>query len=147
RQRRGGVVGAAGRIRPRGAAGRHGPAVDGPARMGAARRHPADGRTLFGVALGLAGLALLVGPNALLGGERVDPLGAAALVLGSLSWAAGSLYSRRAPLPRSPLLGTAMEMLAGGALLTLLGLAVGEAGAVDLDAVSLRSILALLYLI
>ncbi|MFO7262038.1 MAG: EamA family transporter [bacterium] len=106
-----------------------------------------DGRTLFGVALGLAGLALLVGPNALLGGERVDPLGAAALVLGSLSWAAGSLYSRRAPLPRSPLLGTAMEMLAGGALLTLLGLAVGEAGAVDLDAVSLRSILALLYLI
>jgi len=106
-----------------------------------------DGRTLFGVALGLVGLALLVGPNALLGGERVDLLGAGVLVLGSLSWATGSLYARRAPLPESPLLGTAMEMLAGGALLTLLGLAVGEAGAVDLGAVSSRSFLSLLYLI
>lgn len=106
-----------------------------------------DGRTLFGVALGLAGLALLVGPNALLGGGRVDLLGAGALVLGSLSWAAGSLYARRAPLPQSPLLGTAMEMLAGGALLVLLGLAVGEAGAVNLAAVSFRSMFSLLYLI
>lgn len=106
-----------------------------------------DGRTITGVALGLAGLALLVGPNAFLGGGRVDLLGAGVLVLASLSWAVGSLYARRAPLPGSPLLATAMEMLAGGALLVVLGLATGEAGVVDPAAVSLRSWLALLYLI
>src|SRR3712207_4986551 len=44
-----------------------------------------------GLALGLVGLALLVGPGAL-GGDSVDLLGAGVLVVGSILWASGSLY-------------------------------------------------------
>ena len=51
------------------------------------------------------------------GGEHVDPWGAAALLTAALLWAVGSLYSKRAGLPSSTLLATAMEMIAGGAIL------------------------------
>lgn len=104
-------------------------------------------RGLLGLALGLAGIGLLVGPGELAGSQGVDLLGAGVLVLASLSWAAGSLYSRSAPLPGSPLLATALEMLAGGALLLVLGLAAGQATELDLARVSLRSLLALGYLV
>jgi drug/metabolite transporter (DMT)-like permease len=98
-----------------------------------------------GLVLGLAGLALLVAPGRLAG--RVDPIGAGILVLGCLSWAFGSLQSRVADLPKSGFLTAAMEMLAGGALLLLFGLATGQAGKLTLAAVSVRSLVALSYLI
>jgi drug/metabolite transporter (DMT)-like permease len=100
-----------------------------------------------GIALGLAGIVLLVGPGTFGGGEPVDLVGAAVLVLGSLSWAAGSLYSRRAALPPSPLLVTAMQMLSGGALLIVAGFATGELGSVSLTAISFKSVTAMLYLL
>lgn len=103
--------------------------------------------TIAGIALGLAGLGVLVGPGTMLGHGGIDPLGAGVLVAASLSWAAGSLYSRRAPLPRSPFLGTAMEMLAGGAMLVVVAIAVGERAPVDPRAISLRSAASLGYLV
>jgi drug/metabolite transporter (DMT)-like permease len=104
------------------------------------------GMVFAGLVLGTAGILILVGPDAL-GSGRVDPVGALVLAAGSLSWATGSIYSRHARTPASPLLFTAMQMLMGGACLVAFGLLVGEAGRVDLDGVSLRSALALLYLI
>ncbi len=71
-----------------------------------------------GIVLGLVGLVVLVAPGRLAG--RVDPLGAGVLLLGCLSWAFGSLYSRGAELPKSGFLAAAMEMVAGGFLLLLL---------------------------
>lgn len=105
------------------------------------RRRPTP-REAIGIASGLAGVALLVGPSG-----RVDPWGAGALVFASLSWAAGSLFSRRAALPGSALQAVGMEMLGGGTLLALLGVAMGEAGRLSLDAVSPRSWASLAYLI
>jgi drug/metabolite transporter (DMT)-like permease len=102
---------------------------------------------MTGLGLGLAGMALLVGPEKLSGIHRIDPAGAAVLIGGGVAWAAGSLYSLRAPLPESRLLATAMEMLTGGVLLLLAGLATGEAAAFQLGAVSPRSALSLAYLI
>lgn len=103
---------------------------------------------IVGLALGFAGLMLLVGPGELAGSGRINLLGAGALVFAALLWSIGSLYSRRAPLPTEvPLQGTAMEMLVGGLLLVGLGTATGEWARLDLSAVSLRSVLALLYLI
>jgi len=104
-------------------------------------------QVLAGVAIGLLGVALLVGPGRFAGGHRVDPVGAAVLIVASLSWTAGSLYSRRAPLPSSPLLGTAMEMLGGGACLAIAGLVAGEWQRLDLAAASPRSLLAVGYLV
>ena len=76
-----------------------------------------------GVAVGLLGVALLAGPGS---GGRLQPLFAAALLLSSLLWAAGSLYSRTAPLPRSLLVASALEMVAGGLGLLVLGAVSGE---------------------
>lgn len=99
---------------------------------------------VFGLLAGFGGIALLVGPG---GDGGVDPVGAAALVLGSLCWAAGSIYSRSAPRPRAPLMGTGIQMLAGGALLVLFGTIRGEWARFDPAGVSATSLLALAYLV
>ena len=106
-----------------------------------------NGGASVGLALGFAGVVLLVGPDELVGGGQVNPIGALVLMLASLSWAAGSLYSRYARLPDSPMLATGMEMLAGGALLLIAGSVAGEWARIGYSAVSLHSILALGYLI
>ncbi len=104
-------------------------------------------RVVIGLVLGFSGVAVLVGPGALNGAGQVNPVGAAVLILAALSWATGSLFAQHARLPATSLLATAMEMLAGGALLFLAGLLTGEWARVDLSAVSMRSLLALTYLI
>jgi drug/metabolite transporter (DMT)-like permease len=106
-----------------------------------------DARTVAGLALGLGGLAVLVGPEEILGGGHVDHMGAIVLAFGTLSWAAGSLYSRHAHLPAAPMLATAMEMLGGGVLLVVAAAARGELAQVDIAAISLRSALAVGYLV
>jgi drug/metabolite transporter (DMT)-like permease len=99
---------------------------------------------VLGLVLGFGGLTLLFGGH---GTGRIDPVGVGVVVFASFSWAAGSLYSRRAPLPSRPLVGTGMEMIAGGVLLGIAGLAAGEAGDLHVTAISLRSWLGLGYLI
>ena len=105
------------------------------------------GRVILGLVLGFGGLAFLVGPSKLAGAGRVNPLGATILLLAALSWATGSVFSRHLELPRSPLLGTGMQSLAGGALLIVAGLLTGQGGELHWQAVSLRSVLSLGYLI
>ena len=104
------------------------------------------GLVIAGLCLGLLGLAWLIGPDALLGGGRADLIGAVVVVLGSFSWAVGSIYSRHAATPPSPFLSTAMQMIGGGVALLLLSLLLGEPWAFDAGAVSLRSLLGLGYL-
>ena len=72
---------------------------------------------LAGVVVGLLGLVLLVGPDALSGDGAVDPLAALVLAFGSLCWAYGTLWAQRASLPQSPLLTASMQLVGGGALL------------------------------
>lgn len=101
---------------------------------------------VVGVAIGLVGVGLLVLP---VGGERqaaVDPIGAVVLATGALSWTVGSLYSRTAKQSSSAALAISMQMLAGGTLMLLLSLALGEWTRVTPDSVSTGSVLALLYL-
>jgi drug/metabolite transporter (DMT)-like permease len=102
---------------------------------------------VIGLVFGFAGVALLIGPVDLAGGGRVNLLGTAVVLVAAVSWASGSLYSRSGRLPASPLLGTAMEMLAGGALLLVAGAATGELPHVHLAAISVRSALGLGFLI
>ena len=112
-------------------------------RPGGVRPSP---HVLIGFVLGFAGIALLVGPSHLGGSERVNPVGAVTLILGSLAWAAGSIYSRHHPVPQSPLLGVAMQSLAGGAGLWIVAAATGELHRFHPAQVTLRSWLAVLYL-
>jgi drug/metabolite transporter (DMT)-like permease len=106
-----------------------------------------SGRVAAGLVLGLLGLVWLVGPDSVMGGGRADLIGAAALVLASFSWAVGSIYSRQSPMPGSPFLSTAMQMLAGGVALLVLSVALGEPWRFAPAALSPRSALGFLYLV
>lgn len=106
-----------------------------------------DGQVLGGLAVGLAGLGLLMGPAKLWGSERVDLVGAGVLMFGSVSWSVGSIYSRHAKLPSSPFLAAAMEMLVGSGMLLVGGLLMGEWSQLHAAGVSGRSILGLVYLV
>jgi drug/metabolite transporter (DMT)-like permease len=102
--------------------------------------------TVAGLVLGFGGMVLLIGPGALTGVGSIHIGGVAVVMVGSLAWATGSLYSRRAPLPPGALYATGMQMLAGGTLLFLAGTATGEFAGLDPTTFSLRSLLAWLYL-
>lgn len=100
---------------------------------------------IAGLAVGLFGVYSLIGaPN--LGGETVHPLGAAALMFACASWAFGSLQSRKANLPKSPLLAASIQMFAAGIALVILGTVCGEWSRFDLASVTLKSVLAIVYL-
>jgi len=99
-----------------------------------------------GVGLGLMGVIILIGSENLAGGAPANRAGAFVLIAASLSWAMGSIYSRHAALPQSPLMVTAMQMLCGGALLLVFGTLAGEGARLDLGNVSLRSMISLGYL-
>ncbi len=113
-------------------------------RSGRQRPNP---RVIAGMLLGFTGLVMLVRPSGVSAGAAIDPVGAAVLVLASLSWAWGSLYGQRAPLPDSPLAATGMQMLGGGTLLLIASTLTGEPARFALSKVSLRSALSLGYLI
>ena len=99
---------------------------------------------IAGLVVGFGGVALLVVGSS---GGRDQLGGAAVTLLASIAWAAGSLYSRSAPLPRRPLVVSAMEMLAGGVLLGLAGLALGEGGEIQPETISGQSVLAFVYIV
>ena len=101
--------------------------------------------TTFGLILGFAGAATLIGTSAF---DATAPLtGLMIGVVASLSWTSASLYSRNAPLPKRPLVGAGMEMLVGGAVLIVLGIARGELSLFHPEDFSRASLLALLYLV
>ena len=101
---------------------------------------------IAGVAIGLAGVAILVGPsdNPV---ERFAPAGIAALIVSPICWSSGSLFSaHRAELPVQPLVATGGQMLAGAVVLTAFALLTGEPGRLNLGAISPASVVALVYL-
>ena len=97
------------------------------------------------VLVGFAGVALLVRPGEQSGDATV--LGLLAVVGAALMWASGSFASPRLSLPRDPLTSVGWQMLLGGVAITVTGLAFGEAGDVDVDEFSTRSLVALAYLV
>jgi drug/metabolite transporter (DMT)-like permease len=101
-----------------------------------------------GLALGLVGLGLLVGPDALHGGDAaVSTVGALVLMAGSLSWAVGSLLTKQAPRPTTSINGSGTQMFAGGLCLLAAGTLMGELTRLDLAHVTPRSLLGFLYLV
>ncbi|MBN1890271.1 MAG: EamA family transporter [Thermoflexales bacterium] len=111
-------------------------------------KRKADRRAIAGVVIGFGGVVVLIGPAQFAGGAQgVDPLGAVVLILAAALWASGSLYSRQAIIPPSPLLGTSMQMLVGGAALLGVGLVSGDLGRLALSEIAIPSLLGWLYLI
>lgn len=102
---------------------------------------------VVGLLFGFAGIALLISPTDFAGGAHLNLWIVALVLVAAMCWAAGSLYSRSGRLPANPLMGTAVEMLAGGALLLVGGSLAGEWPTLDPGAISSRSLLGLAYLI
>jgi drug/metabolite transporter (DMT)-like permease len=92
----------------------------------------------IGLALGFLGSAMLAGitPHELVTADLSGPI---ALTLASASWAMGSVYWKRHPTETSPYAAAAVQMVFGGGVLTLLGLALGEGAAWRLDGAGLAA--------
>jgi drug/metabolite transporter (DMT)-like permease len=101
------------------------------------------GRTLAGAFVGFCGVGVLITANGV--GGSAPPWAIAVIVFAGLSWAFGSWYQPRLRLPGDPFVVVAYEMLVGGGVLTILGLAAGES--FDPSAYSARSWLAWAYLV
>lgn len=104
----------------------------------------------LGVLIGFAGVIILINPfNSGDSPDRVDLIGAAALLMASLLWATGSIYGREhhREMPAHPLMAAGMQMLVGGSGLLIVGTLSGEWGRLNLAAITRESGLALAYLI
>jgi drug/metabolite transporter (DMT)-like permease len=103
-------------------------------------------QTGVGILVGFCGMVWLVTSHGahLSGGLDLPRIGG--VIAASIAWAAGSLYARYTPKPETPLMGGALQMLAGGAILTFVGLVTGEADAFSFARVSNRSLAAFSYL-
>ncbi len=103
---------------------------------------------IIGLLAGFSGIVLLVDPlNLSKLGDHPDAFGFGMLLLAAFFWSTGSVYTRKANLPASPLLVTGMEMLAGSAALFVVSLLGGEWKSFQVSQVSMQSALGLLYLI
>jgi drug/metabolite transporter (DMT)-like permease len=100
---------------------------------------------MAGLALGLAGVGLLSGLGG--GSGRISGVGVAVILVAAFTWALGTIMTRRVTIPSSPALASGMELLCGGVALLALAGAAGEFGSLHLAHVSVRSWLALGYLI
>lgn len=101
----------------------------------------------LGVGIGLVGVSILVMPSGDGLTPSVDRAGAAVLMIGSLSWTIGSLFSRTARLATPASMASGMQMLCGGVFMMAVSVLKGEWSNFQLSSVSRVSILALFYLI
>jgi len=99
----------------------------------------------FGLGLGVVGVAILTGAELTTKGSSL--LGLLAVLLGSLSWAAGVVISPKLKLPSDALGRTAVPLVCGAGLLLIAAGITGEFQAVHWASISLKSILGLAYLI
>ncbi|MCU1227369.1 MAG: DMT(drug/metabolite transporter) superfamily permease [Acidobacteria bacterium] len=98
----------------------------------------------IGMLIGFVGVALLVTPRGPDGAWDVHfLLGAAAIQIGCLAWQYGSIHGKHELKSISPLMSSTLQMLAGGIILDVAGLAAGELPRFH---VNTRTLFALIYL-
>ena len=106
-------------------------------------------KAALGLLIGFFGVYLLIGgqSESAAGGASGQLLGAFFVIAGAFSWALGSMYGLRATTPKSSALTAGMQMLSGGAVLTLVGFLKGEWAAFNVADVSANSVFGVTYLI
>jgi drug/metabolite transporter (DMT)-like permease len=102
-------------------------------------------RVLAGIALGIAGVAILTPFH--FGAQQRQGWGALAIIAGELLWAIGAIYSRGVKTGTPVAVFAAMQMICGGALLCLMGLGLGEGSRIHAGSFTARSVLSLAFLI
>ena len=105
---------------------------------------------ILGLAGGFIGVGILIGPALRFSANGESPhawIGISILLCSSLIWSAGSLYSRNARQTGSPFLAAGQQMLCGGGLLLVAGLATGELRHFDPRQITMVSLGAFVYLV
>jgi drug/metabolite transporter (DMT)-like permease len=108
-------------------------------------RQRISGISALGLAVGIAGVAILMWPDFSAKGSTV--LGVGAVLLGSISWAAGVVISPKLKLPSDALPRTAVPLVCGAAMVWIAAGAAGEFRHLHWAGISLRSIGGLAYLV
>lgn len=96
-------------------------------------------REWLGIMLGMLGAAVLATGGAL----QASPEGALLIMLATVSWAFGSVWGKHLPMPKG-VMGSAAQMVMGGAVLVVLSLLIGEPWP---EKISQKSIWAMIFLI
>ncbi len=96
-------------------------------------------REWLGILVGTAGVLVLNTGQSF----QASPFGAMLVIIGSISWAFGSIWGKHLPMPAGAM-ASAAQMVVGGALLTIASFAAGEAWPQSPTA---KSVWAILYLI
>jgi drug/metabolite transporter (DMT)-like permease len=104
-------------------------------------------RLAVALLIGIAGVAVLMSRSLNLGGAAIDSAGAAALIVGAVSWSVASVLSKKLPLPESKIVSSGAQMLAGGLMLALVAVGRGELSGFHAEAVSREAWIAMIYLI
>ncbi|HTR26917.1 MAG TPA: EamA family transporter [Terriglobales bacterium] len=104
-------------------------------------------RLAFALLVGIGGVSVLVSNSLNLGGAPIERSGAVALIVAAISWSIASALSRKLPLPGSKVMSSGAQMLAGGVLLALVSISLGEFRGFQLRTVSRGAWFALVYLI
>ena len=104
------------------------------------------GKTILGLLLGIAGVAVLVGAETA-SGQRAVVIGSIAILIGTFSWSVGVIYSRTSSLPRNALARAGMPEIVGALILLAVAGFTGEFSQLHIANVTSRSALSLLYLI
>jgi drug/metabolite transporter (DMT)-like permease len=102
-------------------------------------------RKVAGMTIGFAGVVILVAPE--LSGSKFDVrflLGVLALQAGTVAWNFGSIRSKYHPPKTSPLMSAALQMILGGSMVAVIGLAAGDAAHFRFNA---KTLAAFLYLV
>jgi drug/metabolite transporter (DMT)-like permease len=104
-------------------------------------------RLALALGVGLGGVGVLMSRSLNFGDVPIDRAGAVALVVAAISWSLSSTLTRKLPLPASKIMSSGVQMLAGGVLLSLAAVALGELHGFHPSAVSREAWLSLAYLI
>ncbi len=105
-------------------------------------------QAILGLIAGFGGVFILIGPAEFTGTKAgYDTFGIILLLFAPFFWSLGSIYARGADMPKSTLLSTGMEMLAGAVALFIVSAAKGELNGFNFGLVSTRSWLGLAYLV
>ena len=103
--------------------------------------------TIAALLVGLFGVAWLAAPWESTAGGGLHVGGVIALILSSAFWSLGSIVSRHAKSGAPPLVAVSLQMLSGGAGLTLAALVHGDFARIDLATITPQAWISLGYLI